>query len=81
MRLGYDPIWFGVLVVTLCEVAFITPPVAMTVYNVKAVAPDIPTADIQKGTFPFLGMFFVFLVLLIVFPQIATWLPATMRSK
>lgn len=81
VQLGYDPIWFGILVCSLCELAFITPPVAMNLYAVKAVAPHISTEDITKGILPFLGMFVVFLALLIAFPQMATWLPATMKGR
>ena len=80
MELGYDPIWFGILVVTVSEIAFITPPVAMNIYAVKAVAPEIPTEEIIKGVLPFLAMAMVFLVILIAFPGIATWLPGTMKG-
>jgi tripartite ATP-independent transporter DctM subunit len=80
MEMGYDPIWFGILVVTLSEIAFITPPVAMNIYAVKAVAPEIPTEEIIKGVLPFLAMTVVFIVILMAFPEIATWLPSTMRG-
>lgn len=78
VALGYDPIWFGILVVSVSEIAFITPPVAMNVYAVKAVAPEIPTEDIMKGVLPFLANSLFFVVILVAFPQIATWLPGTM---
>lgn len=81
VQLGYDPIWFGILVVLLCEVAFVTPPVAMNLYAVKAVAPEIATEDITKGILPFLIIYVIFMVLLVAFPQIATWLPTTMRGR
>lgn len=80
MALGYDPIWFGILVVSVSEIAFITPPVAMNVYAVKAVAPEIPTEDIMKGVLPFLANSLLFVVILVAFPQIATWLPGTMKG-
>ena len=79
MEMGYDPIWFGILVVTLSEIAFITPPVAMNIYAVKAVAPEIPTEEIIKGVLPFLAMTVVFIVILMSFPEIATWLPSTIK--
>ncbi len=79
VQLGYDPIWFGILVVTVSEIAFITPPVAMNIYAVKAVSPDIPTEEIIRGVVPFLAMAVIFIVILIAFPEIATWLPGTMR--
>jgi len=75
---GYDPIWFGIVVVKMCELAFITPPVAMNLYAVKAVAPDIPMEDIMKGIIPFLVVDFLSVALLVVFPQIILWLPGTM---
>lgn len=80
VELGYDPIWFGILVVTVSEIAFITPPVAMNIYAVKAVSPDIPTEEIIKGVLPFLAMAVVFIVIIIAFPDIATWLPGTMKG-
>jgi len=80
VQLGYNPIWFGIMVTTLSEIAFITPPVAMNIYAVKAAAPDIPTVDITKGILPFLITFAIFLVLLVAFPQMAIWLPTTMRK-
>ncbi|MFH0914479.1 MAG: TRAP transporter large permease [Chloroflexota bacterium] len=79
--LGYDPIWFGIIVVKMCEVAFITPPVAMNLYAVKAVAPDIPMDDLVKGIIPFIVMDFVSLAFFIAFPQIILWLPGTMTQR
>ena len=76
--LGYDPIWFGIIAVRMAEVAFITPPVGMNVYAVRAVTPDITVEDIFKGTFWFLAMDMINIVLLIAFPIIALWLPGTM---
>ncbi len=77
--LGYDPIWFGIIAVRMCEIAFITPPVGINVYAVRAVTPDVTTEDIFRGTFWFLIMDFFNLVLLIAFPAIALWLPSTMK--
>ena len=78
--LGYHPIWFGVIAVRMAEVAFITPPVGMNVYAVRAVTPDITVEDIFRGTFWFLAMDMINLVLLIAFPIIALWLPSTMMK-
>ena len=77
--LGYDPIWFGIIAVRMCEIAFITPPVGINVYAVRAVTPDVATEDIFRGTLWFLVMDFLNLVLLIAFPAIALWLPGTMK--
>lgn len=77
--LGYDPIWFGIMAVRLAEVAFITPPVAMNIYAVKATSPHIPSEEIIKGVLPFILMDAINIALLIAFPVIALWLPSTMK--
>lgn len=77
--LGYDPIWFGVVVVLVVAMGVITPPVGMNVFIIKGVAPDIPTEKIFKGITPFLIAIFVCLAILIAFPQIATFLPDLMK--
>lgn len=73
--LGYDPIWFGVIIVLVVAMGVITPPVGMNVYIIKGVAKDIPTETIFKGVWPFLIALFVCLAILIAFPQIVTFLP------
>lgn len=78
-NLGYDPIWFGVIVVMVVAMGVITPPVGMNVYVIKGVAPDIPLETIFKGIWPFLGAIFLCIALLMIFPQIATFLPSLMR--
>jgi tripartite ATP-independent transporter DctM subunit len=74
--LGYDPIWFGVIVVLVVAMGVITPPVGMNVYIIKGVAPDIPLETIFKGIWPFLGAIIVCIALLLIFPAIATFLPS-----
>ncbi|KUO61387.1 MAG: C4-dicarboxylate ABC transporter permease [Gracilibacter sp. BRH_c7a] len=73
--LGYDPIWFGVVVVLVVAMGVITPPVGMNVYIIKGVAPEIPLETIFKGIWPFLGAIIVCIILLMIFPGIATFLP------
>lgn len=73
--LGYDPIWFGVVIVLVVAMGVITPPVGMNVYVIKGIAPEIPLEVIFKGIWPFLGAIIVCLILLLIFPQIATFLP------
>ena len=77
--LGFDPIWFGVVIVLITEMGVITPPVGINVYVVYGVARDVPLEDIFKGVFPFLISLLVCNLLLILFPQIALWLPSLMR--
>lgn len=74
--LGYDPIWFGVIIVLVVAMGVITPPVGMNVYIIKGIAPDVPLEVIFKGIWPFLFAVIVCLVMLMIFPQIATFLPA-----
>lgn len=78
--LGYDPIWFGILVVKLEEIALITPPVGMNVYVIKGVVPEVPLSDIFIGTAWFLVMEFILIAGFIAFPQIILWLPNQIAS-
>lgn len=78
LTLGYDPIWFGVIAVIVIEMGMITPPVGINVFVVKGIAPGVPMSTIFRGVFPFWLAMFVALVLLIVFPQIALFIPNSM---
>ena len=73
--LGFDGIWFGVIAVMLMEMGLITPPVGMIVFSLASVAPDIPMWTIFKGVLPFVLALFVAIILVVLFPQIALWLP------
>jgi tripartite ATP-independent transporter DctM subunit len=77
--LGFDPIWFGVVIVLITEMGVITPPVGINVYVVYGVARDVPLEKIFRGVFPMLIALLVCNLLLILFPQIALWLPSLMR--
>jgi tripartite ATP-independent transporter DctM subunit len=77
--LGYDPIWFGVMVVLVTEMAMITPPVGMNVWVVSGIAKNVPMEVIFKGIFPFLLVEIAFVILLIAFPQIALFLPELIK--
>ena len=74
-NLGYDPIWFGVIVTLVVGMGVITPPVGMNVYIIKGIAPDIPLEVIFKGIWPFLAALIVCVIILTIFPQLATFLP------
>lgn len=76
ITLGYDPIWFGVIIVMTVAMGVITPPVGMNVYIIKGVAPDVPLEVIFKGIWPFLIAIVFSVAVLILFPQIATFLPS-----
>jgi tripartite ATP-independent transporter DctM subunit len=77
--LGFDPIWFGVAFVVVGEMGCITPPVGINVYVIKGVAPDVPLGVIFRGIFPFLFALAICLILLMAFPQIATFLPSVIE--
>jgi len=74
--LGYDPIWFGVIIVMVVAMGVITPPVGMNVYIIKGIVPDVPLEVIFKGVWPFLIAIIICIAILMAFPQIATFLPS-----
>ncbi|MDP2643518.1 MAG: TRAP transporter large permease subunit [Desulfobacterales bacterium] len=74
-KLGFDPIWFGVILVLVAEMGVITPPVGVNVFVIKGIAPEIPLQTIFRGIFPFLIALIVLTIFVVIFPQIATFLP------
>ena len=79
--LGYDPIWFGIVMVVVVEMGLISPPVGMNVFVVKGVAQHVPLSTIYRGILPFWVAMAVCVGLLILFPDIALFLPNTMMGK
>jgi C4-dicarboxylate transporter, DctM subunit len=79
MQLGFDPIWFGVIIVIVVEAGLITPPVGMVVFVVYGISKDVPMYTIFRGIVPFLIADIVLLVVITVFPQIALFLPSMMK--
>ena len=77
--LGFDPIWFGVIAVIVIEMGLITPPVGINVFVVKGVAANVPMSTIFRGVLPFWFAMAVCLCLLIMFPEIALFLPGQMK--
>lgn len=73
--MGYDPVWFGVIVVMMVEIALITPPLGMNLFVVRAIAPEVPLVTIIRGITPFVVMDVIRVGLMIIFPAIITWLP------
>ncbi|MDH5749298.1 MAG: TRAP transporter large permease, partial [Rhodospirillales bacterium] len=78
VQLGFDPIWFGVIVVLTLEMGLITPPVGVNVFIVKSVAPDVPLGDIFIGVAPFLFAMIIAVLILTMFPALALFLPQAM---
>ena len=77
--LGFDLIWFGVIVVVISEIGMITPPVGINVYIMKGIARDVPLSTVFRGIFPFLIADFARLVTLIAFPWLTLFLPELLR--
>jgi TRAP-type C4-dicarboxylate transport system permease large subunit len=78
IELGFDAIWFGVMMVIVMEMALITPPVGMNVFAIAGVAPDINLYTVFKGIMPFLVAMLICVTILFVIPQVATFLPGLM---
>ncbi|MEM8796617.1 MAG: TRAP transporter large permease subunit, partial [Pseudomonadota bacterium] len=76
--LGFDPIWFGIIVVVVVEISLITPPVGLNVFVLKGVVQDVPTATIFKGVTPFWLVDLIRLALLLAFPALVLYLPQQM---
>jgi TRAP-type C4-dicarboxylate transport system permease large subunit len=72
---GFDPVWFGVIVVIVVEMGLIHPPVGMNLFVIQAQLPDIPIMSIYKGTLPFLFAPMVLILLLLLAPDLALYLP------
>ena len=77
---GFDPVWFGVILTINMEVGLIHPPVGLNIYIVQAIAPDVPVTRVMWGTIPYVLCMFLAIIILCVFPQIATWLPDTLMG-
>ena len=79
IALGFDPIWYGVLYTITCQIAYMTPPFGYNLFLMKAMAPkEITLIDIYRSIIPF-GLVMLFgLVIMMMFPQIALWLPTTL---
>lgn len=73
--LGFDPIWFGIIMTLNMEMGLITPPVGLNLYVLKGIAPDVPLKEILVGTLPYVGVLAVGIVILSIFPELVTWLP------
>ena len=75
VTLGYDTVWYGILMVVVVEVGLITPPVGLNIFVIRAQLPDISLVTVFKGIGPFLIADAILILLLLLFPQLALWLP------
>jgi len=76
LALNYDPIWFGIIIVLVTEMAMITPPVGMNVYVISGITRDVPMGTVFRGIAPFAATMLIFIVILFAVPQIALFLPS-----
>jgi TRAP-type C4-dicarboxylate transport system permease large subunit len=79
VQLGIDPVWFGILVVTVVEIGLISPPVDMNLFVLKTLLPQVGTATVFRGVLPFMAADCVRLAMLIAFPSITLWLPGLLH--
>ena len=77
---GFDPVWFGVIVTINMEIGLITPPVGLNIYVINAIAPDVKLMTIMRGAYPYVLCMILAIVILCIFPEIATWLPDHMMG-
>jgi len=80
MALGYDSIWFGIIVVKMAEVCLVTPPIGLNCFVVSAVRPDIPVSTVFRGVGPFVIADFITVGAFIIWPELITWLPDRMMN-
>ncbi len=78
MGAGFDPVWFGVVVVIMVELGVVTPPIGVNVFAIASMAKDVSMYDIFRGVFPFWIAFVVLIALIVLFPQISLFLPSLM---
>lgn len=78
VRLGFDPVWFGILITIMMEMGLLTPPVGMNVFVVHGVT-KVPSTVIFRGIAPFVGVMCIGIAILVAFPQISLFLPSVMK--
>ena len=79
LKMGFDPLWYGVILTLNIEMAVITPPVGLNLYTMKGVCPQLSIADIVRGTAPYIAIEFACLIIFILFPGAVVWLPNLIR--
>ncbi|MGH7350182.1 MAG: TRAP transporter large permease [Candidatus Rokuibacteriota bacterium] len=79
VQLGFDPVWFGIIIVCVVEIGLISPPVGMNMFVLKSLLPEVPTGTVFRGVMPFMWADVIRLVILVAFPIISLWLPSLMR--
>jgi C4-dicarboxylate transporter, DctM subunit len=77
--LGFDPVWFGVLIVMIVQIGLISPPVGMNLFVLNALLPEVGLGQIFRGCWPLVLVMVLMLVVLLAFPQLSLWLPSLMK--
>lgn len=77
--LGFDGIWFGIIMIILINIGVLTPPLGLTVYIISGIVPHVPITNLFRAVIPVIFVMLLFIVLLIIFPEIATFLPEITR--
>ncbi len=81
LQMGVDPIWLGIMIALNLQTSFLTPPFGFALFYLRGVAPKtVKTSSIYRGALPFIGIQIVLLILLAVFPELATWLPSVLKD-
>ena len=79
VALGFDPVWFGVLIVVVVEIGLISPPVGMNLFVLSTLIPEVPTRTVFRGVMPFVAVDVIRLAILVAFPAISLYLPSLMK--
>lgn len=74
-KLGFDSVWFGVILTILIEIGMLTPPVGMNLFVAKGIAPQCSFSEIVRGSWPYVILYLIVLIILTVYPNVALWLP------
>jgi TRAP-type C4-dicarboxylate transport system permease large subunit len=81
ISLGFDPIWFGIILVKMVEIGLVTPPIGLNCYVVSGVRPDIPIEKIFRAVLPFVLADIAAVALFVMFPEIVTFLPDLVKGR
>ena len=79
--LGFDPVWFGIIMVVWLEIGLITPPVGLNLFVIQGLTPGTSARDITRGTTPYVVLMIVLVALLFLFPELALWLPRHLAPR
>jgi C4-dicarboxylate transporter, DctM subunit len=79
--LGFDPIWFGIIMVVWLEIGFITPPVGLNLFVIQGLTPGATARDMMLGTTPYVVLMIILVALLFVVPDLVLWLPRQMIGR